>query len=59
MPISHVYVSGEADRLTIFGTEEEPAKKNQHVENFQTMETKSVAMWSSKDEDTLGVAFAR
>ena len=36
---SHVCVSGEADPIpTRFGTEEETAKKNQHVVIFQTME---------------------
>ena len=42
---------------TIFGIEEEPTKKNQHVKNFQTTEDKIVAVYSSRDEDALGIAF--
>ena len=53
LSISHVCVSGEADISTIFGTEEEPAKKNQQVVNFQTTETKLVAVHLSLGEDVI------
>ena len=43
-------VSGEADPSTIFGTEEEPAKKI-NMANFQTTEDKLVAIYSLRDED--------
>ena len=51
LSISHLCVSGEAEPSTMIGTEEEPAKKNQHVVNFQTMKTKWVAVHSLQGED--------
>ena len=52
LSISHVCVGGEADPSTIFGTEEEPAKKkDQPVVKFQTTEDKLVAVYSSRNED--------
>ena len=43
-----IYASVE----TVMGTEEETAKKKKHVVNFQTTETKLVAVYSSQGEDT-------